>query len=189
MAHPSDLIAHYSSRIFQTRIYALTIVGAVLAASIEWIKEADKSNFVGFLLILIVASLAASNRRYTHSYICACFASSSRESKSNEVASWYLFRYMNEHPWAGTSWKPCVGRFMLYWSTYIPGIVTGEYLIFRNDGPVLIGWVGTVISAGIVLWWIYLAARPLDPKRLLRDYKPKYDTGKSENENVGNSST
>jgi uncharacterized membrane protein YeiH len=78
MAQPSDLIARYSSKIFQTRIYALTMVGAVLAASIEWVKDVNKSNFVGFLLILIVASLASSNRRYTHSYICACFASSSR---------------------------------------------------------------------------------------------------------------
>jgi hypothetical protein len=79
---------------------------------------------------------------------------------------------MNERPWSGTSCKPSVDRFMLYWSTYIPGIFTGWYLIFRGSGPVIIGWVGTVISAGILLWWVYLAARPLDPKELLRDYNP-----------------
>ena len=186
MAQPSDLIAHYSSRIFQTRIYALTMVGSVLAASINWITEVDKSNFVGFLLILIVASLAESNRRYTHSYLCACFASSSRESKSNEVASWYLFRHMNEQPWSDKSCKSCVARFMLYWSTYIPGIITGEYLIFRDSGPVLIGWIATIVSVCIVLWWMYLAASPLDPKQLLINYKPKHDKGDSESENTKN---
>lgn len=164
MAQPSDLVAHYSSLIFQTRIYALTFVGVVLTASIEWIKGADQSNFVGFLLVLVVVSLAEANRRYTHSYLCACIASSSEESKSTDAEVWDLFRHANEHPWYGRTRKASLARFMLYWSTYIPGIAAGEYLIFRYGNPSLIGWIGMTISTFFVLWWVYLSINPLTIK-------------------------
>jgi hypothetical protein len=39
MANPSDLISHYSSKAFFTRIAALTSVGAVIGAVINRLEE------------------------------------------------------------------------------------------------------------------------------------------------------
>ncbi len=181
MAQPSDLVAHYSSLIFQTRIYALTFVGVVLGASIEWIQSARQSNFIGFLLVLVVGSLAEANRRYTHSYLCACLASSRNESGSNDARFWNLFRHVNESPWSGTEKKgKLIARFMLYWSTYIPGVITGEYLIFRSGQPTFIGWLGTLIAICLVCWWMYSSIKPpniknqMDKFILLLDAKKRH---------------
>lgn len=153
MAVPSDLVAHYSSQAFHARAYGLTAVGAVLAATIQWIKGVDESNGVGTLLILIVASLAEGNRRYTFAYICACYAASiCRRTDPPEIkaqaASWKRFRLANERPWS-----TYVGRFVLSWSTYIPGLVVGIYLILRGGKPTALGWIGLGIAALTVLWW------------------------------------
>lgn len=154
MAHPSDLVPHYSSMAFQTRIYALTAVGAVLASTINWIKSPADSNFVGALLILVVASLGEINRRFTYAFICACYAASRcRRSDSPEgkaqAAAWKRFRIANDRPW-----KAYVGRIILSWSTYAPGIVVGVYLIMRDGRPTVVGWIGLVLSVLVVLWWV-----------------------------------
>ena len=174
MAQPSDLVTHYSSLIFQTRIYALTFIGVVLAASIEWIQGAEQSNFIGFLLVVVVGSLAEANRRYTHSYLCACLASSHNESGSNNARFWNLFRHVNEYPWSGTKKSgKLIARFMLYWSTYIPGIVTGEYLIFRDTQPTYIGWLGTLIAICLVVWWIYSSIKPPNINQQMSEFIDK----------------
>lgn len=170
MAQPSDLVAHYSSLIFQTRIYALTFVGAVLGASIEWIEGAEKSNFVGSLLILVVVCLAEANRRYTHSYLCACLASSQKELGLNDAGLWDLFRHANEFLWSGRSLAGSLARFMLYWSTFLPGIVAGAYLIFRDGKPTFFGWIGSVIAIFSVLWWLYLSRNPPSIKEEIRSF-------------------
>jgi hypothetical protein len=170
MAEPSDLIAHYSSKIFQTRIYALTTVGAVLASSIEWIKDPDQSIFIGFLLILVVVSLGELNRRYTYSYICACYAASWKKIDSKDKINWCIFTRLNEAPWTVESWKSCIYRFMLNWSTYVPGIIVGLYLILREKDPKLIGWIGIATAALSLVWWIYWSIKPKKPTKYLKKY-------------------
>lgn len=71
MANPSDLIAHYSSQAFQTRISALTFSGGVLGAALAWDRAATELNLIGLALIVVVGSLGELNRRYTHSYLTA----------------------------------------------------------------------------------------------------------------------
>lgn len=170
MAKPSDLVTHYSSLIFQTRIYALTFVGTVLGVSAKWIKEAENSNYVGSLLILVVVCLAEANRRYTHSYLCACLASSQKESNLNDAVSWDLFRHVNELPWAGKNPAKILARFMLYWSTFLPGISSGVYLILRDCGPTLFGWIGIATAIFSVLWWLYLSSNPLNIKQQMSTF-------------------
>lgn len=182
MALPSDLVSHYSSRAFQTRVSALTAVGAVLASSIDWIKETKQANFIGFLLILVIASLGELNRRYTYSYLCACYAAATR-SGSLEAKLWTAFRKTNEGPWKAKSFSSYVSRFMLSWSTYLPGLVVGNYLILRDKGPLLVGWIGVGISMVIVVWWIVSSINPLEPP----DYRKKSAKGqkKSKKEQPG----
>lgn len=162
MAQPSDLAEHYSTLIFQTRLYALTFVGTVLGASIEWIEGAEKSNFVGSLLILVVVCLAEANRRYTHSYLCACLASSQHESNSNDAAFWSWFRHANEFPWSGRDLPGSLARFMLYWSTFLPGIAAGAYLVLRDGTPTVVGFTGLATGISSVAWWLYLSRNPIN---------------------------
>ena len=87
MASPSDLVAHYSMLVFNTRIYALIFSGAVLGATLTWDRAASESNLIGFALIAVVGSLGELNQRYTHSYMAACRASSLTLPNVSENAS------------------------------------------------------------------------------------------------------
>jgi len=104
MATPSDLVSHYSSHAFQTRICALAFAGAVLAAVLGWKRADEETNLIGLALIVVVGSLGELNRRYTHSYLAACRASELRvPQKSEEDATairWKLFSAINEWRWS-----------------------------------------------------------------------------------------
>lgn len=171
MALPSDLAAHYSSKAFQTRLSALTAVGAVLAVTFEWIEGAEQWNWVGLVLILVVGSLAELNRRFTYSYLSACYAA--ERTENTEV--WRFFRTVNEGPYRaskrrgrGVRFLSYLRRFMLSWSTYFPGLVVGIYLIFR-DRPTQPGVFGTALASGLFLWWVFSSLKPLRPE----DYAPR----------------
>lgn len=169
MALPSDLIVHYSSKAFQTRLAALTVIGAVLVGTSKWFKDAEESNIVGFLLILVVSSLGELNRRYSYSYLCACYAATRRgrhfSNEAKEAAvQWIIFRITNETPW-----RSPLARFLLSWSTYFPGIILGGFLILRQGEPVAIGWVGLGLALLVLLQWIYYSICPLNPA----DYRNK----------------
>ena len=163
MAHPSDLIAHYSSKAFQTRMAALTVIGAVLVAASNWFKEADEANAVGLFLILVVSSLGELNRRYSYSYLCACYASTKRRrsfsaAEMEAATRWIYFRLENERPW-----NSAVPRFLLSWSTYIPGVLLGCFLILREGEPTGLGFLGLGLAAVLLLQWMYYAVFPLWP--------------------------
>ncbi len=171
MATPSDLIAHYSTRAFQTRISALAFVGAVLGADVAW-KESVKPGLLGTVLIAVVASLGELNRRYTYSYLCACRAAAgSGSSKAqSEADSWQAFQRMNEGPWTckendarTVRLRKIVNRFLLSWATYVPGLAAGIYLLCR-DG---FAWFGVLCTAVLLAWWIRLSSSTPDPTRFL----------------------
>src|SRR5205085_4210960 len=104
MADPSDLVAHYSSQAFQTRIYALTFSGAVLGAVLTWERVTAESNLIGFALIVVVWSLGELNRRYAHSYLAACRTASMNlpNAPKEELTRirWAYFSRINELPWS-----------------------------------------------------------------------------------------
>lgn len=189
MANPSDLIAHYSSQAFQTRIYALTFSGAVLAAALAWERLSTELNLIGFALIVVVGSLGELNRRYTHSYLAACRASSFEpsEAKSSEEGDrtrirWDYFCKINERPWSvgdetlyefrtSAIWK----KFLLTWSTYVPGLLAGGLIIRRGgfEGP---GKAGIMLGLVILAWWVFLSGRELNSDKLKSlEPKPKTD--------------
>jgi hypothetical protein len=165
MALPSDLAAHYSSKAFQTRLSALTAVGAVMAVSFEWIEGAEQSNWVGLVPILVVGSLAELNRRFTYSYLSACYAA----ARTENTEAWGIFRTVNEGPYRasrrmrrGVRFLSYLRRFMLSWSTYFPGLLVGIYLIFR-DRPTRPGVFGTALASWLFLWWVFSSLKPLRP--------------------------
>src|SRR5262249_25256444 len=132
MTNPSDLIAHYSSHAFHTRIYALVFSGAVLAAVLQWDRAGLESNLIGLALIAVVGSLGELNWRFTHSYLAACRASSLHMSDVTEQEAtrkrWSYFSLVNERPWSAGAdkiycrvpIKAIPKRFLLSWLTYLP---------------------------------------------------------------------
>ena len=139
MATPSDLIEHYSSKAFLTRIAALSFVGAVVGAVLNRLDDSALSNMVGLALIFVVISLAELNRRYTHSYLSAChaaakaLASDTPEAKAT-AERWHQFNDANEKQWKSSGFR----KFLLNWLTYMPGLILGEYLVLKNG----LGYLG-----------------------------------------------
>lgn len=181
MSLPSDLVAHYSTKAFHTRLAALSFVGAVLGADVVWKNEIIRSHILGIGLLLVVGSLAELNRRYTYSFLCACIASALSDVP---VQMWDGFTKMNEKPWSSKalekSSKPSEGsknfvsRFLLSWGTYLPGISAGLYLGWYrfswqelNTTRVLWGVAVTLLAVGLMSWWGLQTARTYNPKRLL----------------------
>lgn len=108
-----EVALHYSTLAFRVRLAALTFVGAVLGASFGFFKEPREANVVGTALILVVGALSALNYRYTHSYICACYAASALPpQRDSDLAAdrWHTFRVSNERPYG--NW---VMRMLLSW--------------------------------------------------------------------------
>lgn len=182
MANPSDLIAHYSSQAFHTRIYALTFSGGVLGAALAWDKLATELNLIGLALIVVVGSLGELNRRYTHSYLAACRASSFKPESLDEVdltrIRWDYFSKINERPWSvgqkslyrfrfSAIWK----KFLLTWSTYLPGLLVGG-LIVRRGGFSGLGKVGLIFGVVILAWWVFLSGKELNSTEL-KSLEPK----------------
>jgi len=183
MAEPSDLVTHYSSKALQTRLAALTFVGAVLSANVVWQNQLIRSDTLGIGLLLVVGSLAELNRRYTYSYLCACLASARSDSATQK---WRDFASMNEAPWSlsaipkSASPKPksfgnWISRFLLSWETYIPGIAAGGYLAwskFVPDGSLRLfakPAVAMVLVAGLLTWRGVQTSRPYNPEVILGD--------------------
>ncbi|MBI4450045.1 hypothetical protein HY634_03230 [Candidatus Uhrbacteria bacterium] len=160
MATPSDLVAHYSAKAFQTRVSALTAVGAILGAALKIGPDPVESAVLGVLLILVVASLGALNERYTHSYRCACRAATTMfdgPAAGEVVAQWRRFRETNEAPYRGSWWN----RFLLNWATYLPGLFVGSYITVRSREAGALRWCGPVLALACLAWWgIQLAHRP-----------------------------
>jgi hypothetical protein len=183
MSSPSDLIAHYSTKAFYTRISALTFVGAVLGAALVWIEDADRSKILGIALLLVVGSLAELNRRYTYSYLCACRAATLKDypDQHPEAANWRDFAMMNEGPWrqSGTGVarvKPFLNRFLLTWATYLPGLFAGLFLTSRG-GRDLKAILGLIIFLVLFAWWIWHTVKPLKPEAFLDDARKSSKTG------------
>jgi hypothetical protein len=171
MATPADLVAHYSELAFKTRTAALAFVGAALGAEIAW----KHSQLLGVALLVIVASLAELNHRYTWSYLSACRASALNDTPDLQ-RQWQAFIEMNEGPWnplrkdqpAPLPAKRFVKRFLLSWSTYLPGLIAGTFLIMR-DGTAMD--VGLALAAGVLLlgWWGRHVKRQRDPKDFMKE--------------------
>lgn len=169
MAHPSDLVEHYSTKAYQARVHALTFVGVALGISLfrgEADPERDFFAAVGLALLAVVASLAEMNRRYTYSYLCACRAA----AHSDASGAWELFYLKNEAPWrsGGGPWwaraRRLARRFLLSWSTYLPGLAAGWLLCRWGNNPrslVIASWVSVLL----LLWWAWHTIRPTDPDR------------------------
>ncbi|HEX8650280.1 MAG TPA: hypothetical protein VF708_05535 [Pyrinomonadaceae bacterium] len=163
MANPSDLISHYSSHAFFTRIAALTSVGAVLGAAINRLDDPIFSLLVGYALIMVVISLAELNRRYTHSYISACRAAgmyldSDTEEGRSVAKRWRYFIELNEKPYESAPM-----RFLLSWLTYLPGLILGEVLILKSCGWRCWMWIGfrgvfaILLGVAVLMWWAYVS--------------------------------
>ena len=179
MTRPSDLIAHYSSHAFHTRIYALTFSGAVLAAVLKWDQAMLESNLIGLALIAVVGSLGELNWRFTHSYLAACRASSLHVSSVDEEElnrkRWSYFSLINERPWTATEdriyarvpIKVIPKRFLLSWLTYLPGLALGAYAIYRGSLSI-VGWLGWIIGVFALIRWLYLSSQQLDSEALKR---------------------
>ena len=191
MANPSDLVSNYSSHVFNTRLSALIFSGAVLGTALTWDKEMSRSDLVGSVLIVAVVSLGELNRRYTHAFWIACYASSLslssvREQEEKERIRWALFATLNEYPWspranslyvpmsrtAGriTLLRAWLLRFLLSWLTFVPGLLLGVGLIIYGSisRGVFSAWgiSGLVVGACVLVWWIYLSRFNLGPENL-----------------------
>src|SRR5205823_1168383 len=100
-------------------------------------------------------ALSALNYRYTHSYICACYAVSAlrrSSGKTDLVADrWHIFRVTNERPYR--NWAM---RMFLSWSTYVPGILAGWFFILRGgyETVTFVGKFGLIATFVIVVLWI-----------------------------------
>jgi hypothetical protein len=191
---PSDLIAHYSSHAFHTRIYALTFSGAVLGAVLTSSTLQRELDLIGLALIVVVASLGELNRRYTHSYLAASRASGLVTAPPVEDdptrIRWEYFRRINEHPWAAGqksllkstyraitrkykpgeslyqfSFRTIPKKFLLAWSTYLPGLLAGLLIVWRARFSFL-GKVGIGFGIAVLVWWLILAGQELDGDKL-----------------------
>lgn len=166
MAKPSDLIAHYSSQAFHTRIAALTFAGAVLGTVFTRLVDAAKPEtrwLVGGGLIAVVVSLGELNRRFTDSYMAACRTAENNtlsDEKDDLVAArqWHEFQDTLER-----NWNSRASRFLLRWLTYLPGLFVGGYLLWTPDS-----WLQSAIAVAIVISvlvaWAFAAVQP-SPKR------------------------
>lgn len=153
MANPSDLIAHYSSHAFHTRIYALIFSGAVLGAVLSWNRAERESDLIGFALIVVVGCLSGLNWRYTHSYLAACRASSrdfgQPTVQEKEIArmQWAYFSRINEGPWSASGGS-------LYRFMPLAGVATEpstkEKLAFGAE------WLAAVVKKFFLSWSTYL---------------------------------
>lgn len=192
MTTPADLVSHYSTKALQTRMAALASIGALLGADVAWDEAKVQSGVLGIALLVIVGSLAELNRRYTHSYLCACRAAA-RSSESAQM--WRDFTTMNERPYSrlrgevervrtqeegeAGSRRGILSRFLLSWGTYLPGIVAGLYLVWAQFGrtheqyqPRV--WVvvvelaaAHVVAAVLVMWWWVQSSALRNPERVL----------------------
>ena len=170
-----DVALHYSTLAFRVRLAALTFVGAVLGASFAFFKEPNEANVVGTALILVVGALSALNYRYTHSYICACYAASAlpRPSDGDLAADrWHTFRMTNERPYR--RWPM---RVLLSWSTYGPGILAGCYFILRAGYRTVTreGLFGLALAVLIAALWIILSFHDRDLSVDLTKDRGKFD--------------
>lgn len=200
MTTPADLVGHYSTKAFQTRMAALASIGAILGADVAWDEARVQSGVLGLALLIIVGSLAELNRRYTHSYLCACRAS----ARSSEVTQvWRDFTEMNERPYSlarrkkrltlaekedARSRGSILSRFLLSWGTYLPGVVAGLYLVWAQLGrkPLhqLAVWavaaeltVAHVLAAGLVIWWWVQSSSVRNPEKVLETLPSVRATG------------
>ena len=174
MASPSDLIAHYSTQAFLTRLAALTFVGGVVGGVLTRIEEPSISIIVGFAVMFVVASLAELNRRYTHSYLSACRAAAAEMTNGDRedaiVASrWALFLENNEAPWSRG-----FRRFLVRWLTYLPGILLGVVLIGRSCWACCglncySFFIAALLALVIVGWWVIADSREVIKKNAAND--------------------
>lgn len=178
MTRPADLIHHYSSQAFKTRIFALTFVGAVAGYGMVREGESVVQNLLGLALLLVIASLAELNRRYTYSYLCACLAESRVDTQgTTDRQVWREFVVMNEGPWSGKKVKVKnlrqggARRFLLSWATYLPGLITGAVLSSMPGLP-FSRPLGIAFSFFLLIWWITVTVRVIDPEQFL-DSKTK----------------
>lgn len=173
MMRPANLVPHYSTQAFNTRIFALTFVGAAIGATLVWLEQPVKQNILGLALLVIIGSLAELNRRYTYSYLCACRAESRMHAQpSDDNQAWREFSVMNEGPWSGkaakrnTLWRGALNRFLLSWATYMPGLISGLVLSYmpglRFSRP-----LGIAFSLALLAWWATQAIRRIDPESFL----------------------
>jgi hypothetical protein len=204
MAKPSDLISHYSSQAFHTRIYALTFSGAVLAAALKWPDSTTQFDRVGLALVVVIGSLSALNWRYTHSYLAALLASRLETSPGfEEVEQWRYFSRINETPWSvlhrsvyhllkwtqikekfarehpdwskatllavASCWVAIAAakKFLLSWSTYLPGLIVGTVVIWPHKSSKA-GGAGLIGAVIVCLVWIALSWIELDLDALNR---------------------
>lgn len=171
MGSPADLAAHYSSKAFETRIYALTFAGAAVGATLVWLENPAKSNILGTALLAVVASLAELNRRFTYSYLCACVAAS---LSADDVQRWGYFRRMNEGPWSDrrdVKPKPApdrISRFFLMWATYLPGLIAAACLQYPAGVPCPFRAVVLALCLALLWWWWRKAGQWIDPEDYLK---------------------
>lgn len=179
MTTPADLIEHYSTRAFLTRMAALASVGAVLGANVAWQRDQISPAVLGFGLLLVVFCLAELNRRFTYSYLSACRAAAGLDSKSSndppksaEMLQWADFVSMNEGPWTNKDrdgtlerYLRIANRFLLSWSTYFPGLLAGVYL--ASDGGY--SKSGFALGFALVAWWLWNSIWPRDPRQFRKD--------------------
>ena len=164
MSDLAALVTHYSTMAFHTRIAALTFVGAVIGGTLKLLHDRDIAEVVAVGIILVVASLGELNRRYTHSYLSACSALS--EDIPSDIVEfraaaerWRIFRIQNERDWRSRSWRATINRFLLNWSTYVPGPLLAIYLAFLN-GTTAHSYLIAIAAVMPLARWIYLAIRP-----------------------------
>lgn len=163
MITPSELVVHYSTKAFQTRLAALTFVGAILATDVVWKPEFLQREVLGIALILVVGSLAGLNSRYTYSYLCACIAS----SRPDASQMWRDFKIMNEGPYSSRKDKvrkkkrgAFVSPFLLSWATYVPGLAAGLYLALPKDYPLEVSkfsprtYLAILLAIALSIWWL-----------------------------------
>jgi len=166
MAKPSDLIAHYSSLAFYTRIAALTFVGGVLGTVFGRIADTETRRLVGVGLILVVVSLGELNRRFTDSYMAACRTAENNTDSQDEddlvaARQWHTFQDTLE-----PNWNSPVSRFLLRWFTYLPGLLLGGYLLLSRESLIESAFAVAIVLA-VMAVWIRAALKASPPRQYL----------------------
>lgn len=166
MIDPTELVGHYSTKAFQTRITALAAIGVAVSAKLWGTDRIDAAG-VGMGLLLVTASLAELNRRYTYSYLCACRVGASASGDGTR-SNWQRFNRMNEGPWTpghgqGVA-RPRIYRFLLSWGTYLPGLLAGVYLVW-GEGCLWHKSAAVLACLLLLIWWSHQVIRPPDPKK------------------------
>lgn len=183
MASPSDLVQHYSNASFLTRLAALTSVGAVIGATMDRLQDIAVSQLVGFAVIFVVASLAELNRRYTHSYLSACYVSANPAGSNAGLpdSAWRDFYDLNE-----SKWNSRRSRFFLSWLTYLPGLILGEYLVVQaaitscGTVDILVSVLATGAALGILFWWVSQTKEGFRPEQLLLTARARQESQKTQ---------